>query len=257
MDTVNGTGTFGSLFTTCTQDLNTMFNGKAALVTTIKGIGALMAVAIAMGHLFENLERGQDQVESVFKVLIELMFTFIILINAEKIMGAIATMGTALVKRFAVTSSATASYNIDELKKTLSGKTDGGFQWFIQCFMSLVIPWMLSILIGIAAKFVVIQIMLEIAIRRAFAPLAVVDVYKEGLRSPGVRYFKKYFAAFVKLMICGFICMLLPNIIAAAGNLGSDSDGAFNYMFCVVAINFAAIGIMLKAGEYANDVVGV
>lgn len=256
-DTLNKKGIFGSLFEFVTGDVDKLLD--SSVINKIKIIALGIIIGVSVIHFLEAVDRGQDPVESVFKILVEFCISTLFLINAEKIMALIAKAGITLVGLLNTDVTETDNTSQREaLLIAISGKTDGGIFWFVQCFATLSIPWIMSLLIAIAAKFVIIQLMLELAIRRAFAALAITDIYKEGLRSAGVRYFKKYFAAFIKLMICAFIAILLPKIMIVAGpeSFGSVSK-AFDYMFTVIAINFAAIGIMLKAGEYANDVTGV
>ena len=252
-DTLNKKGIFGSLFEFVTGDVDKLLDSSVKIIA----LGIIIGVSVI--HFLEAVDRGQDPVESVFKILVEFCISTLFLINAEKIMAFIANVGITLVGFLNTDVTETDNTSQREaLLVAISGKTDGGIFWFVQCFATLSIPWIMSLLIAIAAKFVIIQLMLELAIRRAFAALAITDIYKEGLRSAGVRYFKKYLAAFIKLMICAFIAILLPKIMIVAGpeSFGSVSK-AFDYLFTVIAINFAAIGIMLKAGEYANDINGV
>ncbi len=107
----------------------------------------------------------------------------------------------------------------------------------------------------IAAKFLALQILIEIGLRRFFAPLAVADVYAEGLRSPGVRYFKKYLAVFLKLAVALLACKIGTKLTEMIPTVDSVADG-FSFVFDVLVINFTVIGMMFKGGEIANDVMG-
>jgi hypothetical protein len=254
-ETISGSGVFAGLFDYCTQDMETL-GVTATAYNALKIVGATLALAIAISHIFQNIERGQDQVEAVFKTLVELLITGILINNVGKIMGALSEAGIAIINDFTSTFT-DPQESADTLLLSISDATDGGIVWFVGCFAKLVIPWIMAWLCDIAAKFVIIQLVVEIAIRRMFAPLAITDIYQEGIRSPGARYFKKFFAAFLKLAIAAFIGILMPQITASIGGLGTDVDGAFDYVFTIIACNFAAIGIMLKAGEFANDIVGV
>lgn len=257
-DTIAGEGVFGSLFETCTQDFQT-YEATETAYKLMQGVGAVLALAVCISHLFQSLDRGQDPVESIFKSLIEILMTFLIINNIAEIMGALTSAGVFIMESFTGSYTDNTAATLDTFISTIgNGATDGGITWFAGCFVKLAFPWILAWLVDIAAKFVIIQLVVEIAIRRMFAPLAIVDIYQEGMRSPGARYFKKYLAAFLKLAVASFIGIIVPTLIANAGAVaGSDLESSFNYCFTVIAINFAAIGIILKAGEYANDIVGV
>lgn len=258
-ETISGSGVFGTLYTQCTGDMATGVASTA--YAALKVLGGSVALAIAISHIFQNIEKGQDQVEAVFKTLVELIITGLFINNIGNLMGILAGVGTEIIGYFSssFTDDIVGEEYIDSFLQVLSPGRDGGFTWFIECFSKLIFPWLLSWLCDIAAKFVIIQLCVEIAIRRMFAPLAITDIYQEGIRSPGARYMKKFLAAFIKLAIATFIGLLIPDITASiAGGLTlTDVDGAFDFVFTIVAINFATIGIILKAGEYANDIVGV
>ena len=102
--------------------------------------------------------------------------------------------------------------------------------------------------------------MIELGVRKAFAPFAIIDIYSEGMRSPGMRYLKRYLATFLKIAVCLLVCYLGIELmgISAEDNIASfDSLGdCLQYIFRIIAINFTVLGVMAKAGEYANDVVG-
>lgn len=257
-ETINGKGIFGSLFEFVTGDVNKLLSSSA--ISSIKVIATGIILGISVIHFFEAVDRGQDPVESVFKVLVEFCISTLFLINAEKIMALIAKVGITLVELFGNTNPANNDITAqrEALLIAISKKTDGGFFWFVQCFAILSIPWILSLLIDITAKLVIIQLILELAIRRAFAALAITDIYKEGLRSAGTRYFRRYFGAFIKLMVCAFVTTFLPKVLILVSPEAFESvSNAFDYLFTVISINLAAIGVMLKAGSYANDIVGI
>ena len=232
--------------------LETIFN-------YIKGLGALLAIAITMAHIFEGIQREQNPVEAVWKGLVELFATFLILMNIPTILDKAGEFMTAIISSITSGGLTNATASPEDLLKALTGHTSGNFFWMIQAWISLAVPWILTQLIIVAAKFVVIQICLEIIVRKAFAPIAVADIYHEGLRSPGMRYIKRYFGAYFKMAVCAVICLAISNI---AGTMmtrsisGGGASNALDFCFSLIAVNFSAIAVMLKAGEYTNDIMG-
>ncbi len=226
----------------------------------IKVLGVVVLIVIALGRAFNVIQTGQDAQEVGLKVIIEICIGGAIIMNVDTIMSLLAQMGSYLGEvlqywTIPSTSSMAGSLEMstgDTLLENLTGNTDGGLIWNIKTMMMLVLPYALTALLKIVAKFVVIQILLEIGIRRIFAPFAVADVYAEGLRSPGVRYFKKYLATFFKMLICLVICALGTCLL---GLLSGTSGVA--YIFEVLAIEFTCLGMMFKTGEIANDILGV
>lgn len=245
--------------TMCIGKVDETLEEVKTAINVLKALGILMAFVITATNAAQELEKEQDFMELGFKAALEFLVTVFCIMNAEDVMRAVAEIGVALVETFG--GSVNESDNTalrQQLLETLTGKTDGAFIWFIKSFAILSIPWIMSLLIDIAAKFVIMQILIEIIILRAFAPLGIVGIYKEGMRSEGVRYIKHYFAAFIKLMLCAFISILMAKVLLFVSMTGVNSVvAAFDWIFTIIAINLAAIGIMLKGGSYANIIMGI
>ena len=153
--------------------------------------------------------------------------------------------------------------------ETVAADADKDSNWIIEHGVTLgnlmlgTIKTLPSMLVGVAgfvaSGLVCIQVMLEIIVRRIFAPVAIIDIYQEGLRSPGARYLKKYLATFFKLMIIAIIGLSIPSILGNVVSMAA-SDGAGGtmlFLLLTAAVSFSGIGMMFKGGEIANDVLGV
>ena len=232
----------------------------------IIGLGICMMLIYAAMRLFQNLERGQDELDAILQFFTEWIFGVILAINIGKLMSILVTFGTVVIS--AMGDAVKDSPGFEITLQAITGKEKGGFLWKIQTLFMLFFPYIASLLLSLVAKFVAYSILLELGIRRAFAPIAIADIFGEGLRSPGVRSMKKYLAVFFKIAICLLVCKLgnemislcgltpdkAEDVIAAAGNAVT---GTFNYLFSVIVIEFTCVGVMFKGGEYANDVLGV
>lgn len=237
-----------------TSDKESQLKIVQTVFDSLKVIGGLATFIIALIHLFEKLEKGQDGKESVFKCIIEIAFVLLVLINLEKLMGGVVGLGVALINDIGIASEESIVASQITLKD-ICGTDDPQNLKFFKTFLILAIPWIASVIIKIFVKFTAYSFLIEIGIRRAFAPLACCDIYAEGLRSPGVRYIKRFFAVFVKIMVCLVVCSISTELCTTADDLNTVS-GVMTYLFSVIAVNFTAIGVMGKAGEYANDIVG-
>lgn len=246
-------GVLIDLWAACT---GTMPAWLQSVFNYMKGLGALLAIAITMAHIFENVQREQNPVEAIWKSLIELFATFLILMNIGTILDKSGGFITAIISNISTTGLASSTVSAEDLLKALTGHTSGNFFWMVQAWISLAIPWILSQLIIIAAKFVVIQICLEIIIRKTFTPLAVADIYREGLRSPGMRYMKRYLGAYLKMAVCAVIALAIGQLAGSTASAISDASDGLEFCFSTIALNFSSIAVMLKAGEYTNDIMG-
>lgn len=291
-DTLNGTGIYANFYNFIINDdgitaHSTGFDSTYGIgmatgaYQSLCVLGILLAVAFAMIRLFQNLERGADPMESIFKILIEICIVSMIMINVDAIMKWICRLGTYICELLndSVTSTS-ASINSIDIVFNLGGlKTPtecgglaialkqledvdvpllGIYFWKMGIKNDLLIPELCTIVCKIIAQFVVIQLMFELGIRKLFAPFAIADIYGEGLRSPGMRYMKKYLEVFIKMAICLMVSVLGGSLMTmAAAGFTDPNVGFMETMFAIIATEFTCMGVMLKAGEYANDIVGV
>ena len=57
------------------------------------------------------------------------------------------------------------------------------------------------------------------------------------------------------MAVCAAVCLVVPNFMRISAPSGG-AQATFDYMFAIIAVNFAAVAFMFKAGEYTNDIVG-
>lgn len=216
-----------------------------------------LVLIISFTRYFQQLDKGADPKESLYKTLSSVFMIGIIVVNIDIFLGYVVQLGEWFIAQ--LTTNVIPPGNAITLEK-ITGKSSGGALWWMESVMILIIPWILSLLMSVVAQFIAFSILIELGIRKAFAPFAIVDIYSEGMRSPGMRYLKRYLATFLKIAVCLLVCYLgveLMEISAKNNIVNFDSLGdCLQYIFRIIAINFTVLGVMAKAGEYANDVVG-
>lgn len=236
--------------------LNTFMNGCALIAFAV-------AFVIALKRYFDNVEKGADAMEQFFRFLVEILIVGIIMLKLTDIIGLIANAGTALISQLTPAQDNVSGISLKDLGLAKSDKDAkvGGLKW-IRAVAILFLPWIASYLLTIAAYFVSFSILLELAIRRIFMPFAVQNIYGEGFASPGIRYLKRYFGGFVKIMICLAVCYVSSalNKVLLTGVSQPNGDNSIfqvlGYVFMTIALNFTSISVMIKGGEYANDILG-
>ena len=231
----------------------------SAVTTVTKIIGAFFVLIIAFSRMINNVSQGQDSTEMLMKAITEFAIAGIIIVNCDEIAKVIMNLGSAITREVgkAVQTAGAAGGDGSSVSPAIQlirsvikkdsynggkvGWTDG-----FKCAIQLLLPWAITYLVKIACAFAIISVLLEITIRRIFLPMSIADIYQEGLRSPGARYLKRFFGAFLKLAL--FI------VISVAGGyiiLAGDAK-----ILVVIAVNFSMIGLFFKAGEFTNDIVG-
>lgn len=228
----------------------------------VKVFCGFAVIIITVMKYFQMLEKEHDPQESLYKMASELFIVAAIIMNIDLILQAIVELGLWIV------NVAISLGDLDgEIKgvitlEMLSGASSGNLLWWLQCVTTLFVPWIMTSLLQIVAQFTAFSLLIELGIRKAFAPIACCDIYSEGLRSPGVRYLKRFLATFIKIAICILVCYIGQTLIGASlvdniNEYQALNMDIFQYLFRVIAINFTVIGVMNKTGEYANDIVGV
>ena len=217
-------------------------------------IGGIWCIIVTVSRIFQALDRGQDPVESTFKMLAELCIAILIMLHCQDLINFVVELGRVVAQNIydlTVGSTTSGEKAVSDLLKAVAGADHGGIKWWIKAWAALLLPYILSLLLSLVSQFIVYSTILEIAIRKLFAPLAVADTYQDGMRSPGMRYFKKLFATLLKLSAIMLIGFVAGQIISAS------SLGGINMAWGIIVINLTAVGVMFKSGEFINDAVGV
>ena len=258
--------------------------GIKAIYNVSYTFGILFCCIYGFVNFFDNAERGMEEKEALIRSGRQIATAIAIMMALNGLLGTAAATGeTIAAKAIEATSEDLKSAkkeakngmkSDDTIDKTTEAillaflpdaqKDDkegytAGMLDVIGAQSIFIIPWAMSALVRIAAYFQAYSILLEIALRRAFAPLAVANTYGEGLHSPGMRYLLKYFAAYLKIAIALSACAIGAWLMqTAARDLSPDGvDNALMAATKLVAINFTVIGVIAKGSEIANDAAGV
>ncbi len=237
-------------------------NDGKQLFDVLKALAVILAMGIALLHCASSIDKGQDSLEAFFIAMTEIGMTAIIIMYAVNIFDLIEDLGKGLIGELTVSheTNAISSLSAEDLLKALTGKKSGYAIWAFQAYAQLLVPWALTNLMNIVAKFIAFSLIIEAGMRKLFAPLAICDIQQEGLRSPGVRYMKRYLACYLKMVLCialSFVGgLFLSQNIVDTGDALENASKAVGLLFDYIAIQFTVIGMMFKAGEIANDIVG-
>lgn len=238
-------------------------NVISIVANAVKVVSGFIVVLLAFARYFQNLEKGKEPMEGLYEIMSEIFLVGLFVMNIDIILEWLVDFGEWFIE-IVLSLADTPAITTATLKEVLGDDTGGAF-WLISSFFILAIPWVLSLGTQIVAQWIAFSLLIEIGIRKAFAPFAVCEIYGEGLRSPGVRYLKRFLATFLKIAIALLTCFLGDVLLALSIEALGGVDGInfssikliFQFVFRVIAINFTVIGVILKGGEYANDIVGV
>ena len=103
-------------------------------------------------------------------------------------------------------------------------------------------------------RFVIWGRLIEIGVRGAFAPVGMADLFSEGTKGSGYRYFKKFVALALQGAVIIGIMMAYSTIqFALAKNEGGGLDDAMGQ----IVTSLTVVTLIMKSQTIANDLVGV
>ena len=272
-----GTGAVNLYF----RNIKTKFDESDLFHKVGKAVSALstiLIIIIAFGTLFHELQRGEPTLEMFTKSFLILAVGMIIIINWEYIMDLIEQLGGLIVSLIRKGIDGTEDHGVDGFKEfinrrfslsytfqdlsSISGIKNlviaalnnlrGYFDMFYKyCGISLL--WCVFEFPLMGARIVLLTILIEINIRKAFFPLAVADICSQGLRSAGMVYIKKMVALWIRIGMCLIIAVLCNLIIsgieAGAAAIGPERD---NFVLMVIRIACVFIAYKTCTKMYAN-----
>lgn len=230
------------------------------IMMTATYAAALFVILISTSVKYvEQIERGADPKETLFKSIASAFMAGIVAVNADVILSKVVDIGEWFID--SVTSISSSSVISRGLSLTaMTGEEEGGTLWWIKSVAILLIPFLFSYIITLAGEIMSFSILIELGVRRAFSPFAIADIYSEGMRSPGMRYLKKYIATFLKIAMALVICHLgiaLQDAIVSDELIDGTLGGCLRYVGKTLILNATVVAAVAKTGEYANDVMGV
>lgn len=292
-DVINENGYFGRLKNYVLRDEpkekdtsitdNKVELGKSTLTTDFKVVynlilllGFTWMLIQAISTMIMAYEQDKDPQEAVYKCILQIGVAGILMCQIPNIVNFIADLGESVL--IAVSKMSTNGDDMtpvyeqmqafvvavsgDEDVKTWYDVADKGafavWLFDLQVCAKLTIPSAISIISRIIAEVVIGTYYVELGIRKLFVPLAVADIYKEGMRSSGMRYLKKMFSVFLKIVICIvslFISVTLLDI--AADNIGTaDGYGTIGAIVVMVVSLVIGISMMTKGAIIADEAIG-
>ena len=110
--------------------------------------------------------------------------------------------------------------------------------------------------LNIAIDGQILFIALQLLIRKLFAPLALADITTEGMRSPGVRYLKRYFALYIQCAIILILSVVMFWMMKAIVT-NTKIVEAFSMRLVVLMIGLSTFTASItQSGNLANELVG-
>lgn len=118
---------------------------------------------------------------------------------------------------------------------------------------TLLLAWLFTFIVKCVVYLVVFMRILEIYIRTLFAPIALSDVFYQGLNSTGFRFLKSYLAVSLQLVMI-FGCVVLYGVLAS--DLATEASAKTVFLLKYMGLTGATVGVLLKSQSLIKELLG-
>ena len=225
----------------------------APVYNILAGISAAIAVLFIYIDVIQEVLHGQDKVECFIKGLIKGIVVCLLILLLTRILTELETLGQSLYSEVTKTikDATTSPENPGFDAKMFSDKNT--VFGFLARMVGTFFPWLLAQISILVAQVVAYSVIIELTIRKMFSPLAVANISMEGFRGPGMRWFKKYLALYIRMILICVLGYINGGLVAVVIQNLSGIQVAFG----VVVVNFTVVTMMIKSSELANEIMGV
>lgn len=275
---------------------------NGSLVSTIMNVFAAIACSMLILYFFMDLvdqaKRDMFTLEKLIVSFIKFLAAFVVLLCLKDILTWIVQIGNYLYLmiadpdsaiRTAITAGSSDGIEFfsdipledsgrsavtqfpawtDAVQTAFEDEFDGITKIFknISLLIISVIAGLLGMVAKIAGYFICTSNAVMIIVRIVFAPIAVVQLFEDGSRSPGMKYLKGLIADCITMAV--IIVILLAASALTSGMLTTLSDVtaitfgnvknvvSFSNIVIIIVPQLVAIGAMASGGKVAHDVMG-
>lgn len=218
----------------------------------------LLALHLVIGVIQQSIRLDQLTWQQFIKPFMTFLAAWIVIRNGMTILLVLISVSQEITETMSISAESSmetllaGAYAIVE--KEVDGIISGVFFMF-QIFL----PWAASLILNLAIKIVCYTRIFELYLKTMIAPLGMSDVVTKGLEGNGLRFFKNYFATCLQGAIIVGISIIygaiLGSILPSAEAIAAETSIA-GLAGTALVMGFAALSMMMKAGQIAKEVLG-
>lgn len=235
--------------------MNSIWDYAEKAYNSLMSIGASIALLFFLLEVMDKTTREMMTLEQFIIFFIKLIVALFVLNNGFKIIESFLTINRDICDYLEPTKIVGVSTGGDEttynkicedIKIPVAGQL-----FAIGAILKMLIPYLGTLLASMYITFICWGRFFEIGVRTAFAPIGMVDVVTEGFKFSNLKYFKKLIAVIFQ----GAIILTIMRVVGMANDalLSSFLPGGYSYLI----ILFTEIGLIKKANQISNDILGV
>ncbi len=239
----------------------------ANISKSLSVFGALFVFFNCSVIIIKEIGRADLTYESLLKIFLYFTIGCILAANVTAILNLIDIIGVAIKDTISnmITQSGAGQDLGDKIYDAIQEvfgtgvPEDDGIEMvvFLKNFLTNVQLFLLYAMMGISirlADIAIFSILIEMILRKAFAPIAIAECVRSGMQGGGFEYFKGYLALYIRIAML-YIIVAAYGIILA--ELVADLSASIVWGYFEIAIlNITVFKMFGKTSSIANAVVG-
>lgn len=232
--------------------------GAKLAYTSLTSVALSLIVMYFLFSITDKVAQGQMTIEIFVPEFIKLLAAAFLVLEGYNFFKLLISLGESITKT--VGNSFTNDRTTNNLRYMVETNADDSAIVQVSVLAVLIIPTIFGLLARLSIYVVCIGRALEIIVRLALSPIAVADVFGNGLNSGGFRYIKKFLAVTLQGAVIVVIIHIMGTLNATLA-IPPDNDTSVSALFGnlmkVVFVNLAGVSLIIKSQSIVNDVIGV
>ena len=213
-----------------------------------KPFGIALLTTFFLMYVFDAAAKEQITVDTVIKMMIQLIASIAILSNFDAVINSILSVGESIFgllrQQLSASQKMTPTHTGEEIMTTLenNGNTTGSL------YFQILFCWFIYHIGKIAMFFAAVARLIELGWRIAFAPIGLANCFEGGTNSPAIRYLKSLFAVAISGAVL-FLIFQIGTMVSQILFVQIDGAGMWAGVAALLATAGAAIGASNKVKE--------
>lgn len=213
-----------------------------------KPFGVALLTTFFLMYVFDAAAKEQITVDTVIKMMIQLIVAIAILSNFDAVINSILSIGESIFgllrQQLSASQKMTPTHTGEEIMTTLEndGNTTGSL------YFQILICWLIYHIGKVAMFFAAVARLIELGWRIAFAPIGLANCFEGGTNSPAIRYLKSLFAVAISGAVL-FLIFQIGTMVSQILFVQISGAGMWAGVAALLATAGAAIGASNKVKE--------
>lgn len=262
IESVCGKDLFAGIKGILTVDPFTKYSRAAAIVTSL--YDAVITIAMMLVFIYfitaivDKMTSENFQWEQFWRQLAMFLAAKVFIEHGLDIMKLMSAMGSEMVGMVNGSTTFSSALDAEAIMNDFLNGLSGVLKIIgpALLFGYLLIPFLLSWVMGIMVKVICYSRLIEILIRAAFAPIALSDFFKNGFQGGGWRWLKSFLAVCMQGAVIFGIAVLFSALLGDFIGAANGKD-FFAFTGIYFAVGCSAIMLMFRSLSLCKELVGV